>query len=219
MKCLAIFLLLTAACFGQSFYEHIESQPFETCVKPTCNPGGVGIPSAVSDHFNGRTLGLSISGPAYSNALWVRKVGATSNNYFIAEFDAYIPEEAPQALEYDIFAFNQPTEYMFGSQCDFSSGFWEVWSGTSGWVRTSKVCDLKKGWHHIQWFVHRSGTELHYDLLSVDQVPFQLEMTEPSNPLPKGWNNTSGIQFQLDIAGSAQPLTEYIKNISLVQLP
>lgn len=214
-----VLLFLTAACFGQSFYTHQEAEPWQICTKPLCNPGGVGVPSSVSDKFAGRFLELSLSGPAYTNALFVRKVGETTANYFIAEFDAYIPEETPQALEYDIFAFNQPTEYMFGSQCDFSKGFWEVWSGTDGWVETKKVCNLSKGWHHIQWFVHRSNSTLYYDMLIADEIAEQFEIAEPSNPLPKGWNNTSGIQFQLDIGPSAQSLTERFKNVSLIQLP
>lgn len=214
-----ILLLLTATCFGQTFYNHLENQDWTTCIKPSCNPGGSGTPSSTSDKFTGRVLELSVSGPAYTNALWFHKVGATDATYFIAEFDAYIPEEAPQTLEYDLFAFNAPTEYMFGSQCDFSNGHWDVWSGIAGWVETSKPCNLMKGWHHIEWYVHRSDSVLYYDMLSVDQVAEQFEIAEPSKPLPKGWNNTSGIQFQLDIGAAAQSLTERFKNVSLIQLP
>lgn len=214
-----IFLLLTTACVGQTFYTNLEADDWITCVLPACNPGGSGVPTSTSDKYNGQVLELGVSGPAYTNALWIHKVDATDANYFIAEFDVYIPEETPQTLEYDLFAFNRPTEFMFGSQCDFGKGFWEVWSGTAGWVETSKTCNLTRGWHHIQWFVHRSGSQMYYDMLSVDQVADQLEIVEPTRRLPKGWNNVSGIQFQLDIGGTAQTLTERFKNVSLVQLP
>jgi hypothetical protein len=66
--------------------------------------------------------------------LWWYKVGphdAVSN--FQDDFWLNVASNTRyvQALEFDTFQFNSGHEYIFGTQCDYASGTWDVWnSGT-----------------------------------------------------------------------------------------
>lgn len=237
MKILIILasILLSISALGQTYNTNLETKIWEVCIKPACNPGGVGTPTKIINSYLTKgwmtgTLELGIYGPAWSNILDVQKVGATNANYFEAELDVYIPKitaDSANALEYDIFIFDDPYEFMFGSQCE-PKGVWWIWNQMiHHWVPTTIACTLTTGWHHIQWFVHRVPNDLnctgypceYYDTLGVDYKYTILNTTEPSGPLPKGWNNNSGIQLQLDINGSGVGLTEYAKHINLIQTP
>jgi hypothetical protein len=40
-------------------------------------------------------------------------------------------------------------------------------------------------------------------------------MVEPSGPLPCGWNDTVGVQWQIDTDASALAFDEWIDNVAL----
>jgi hypothetical protein len=226
-----LLCLCSISLFGQ-INTNLETKPFTTCVLPNCNPGGEGVPTSTTNErgtakgFVG-DLEIGVGGPAYTNALFYLKVGATTANYFISEFDAYIPNQTVQAYEYDAFVFSAPYEFMFGSQC-VTGGNWQIWDQLNpAWHDTPLPCRLKTGWHHIEWFVHRVPGDTscngypceHYDTLGIDYVYTTFNLTQPAGPIPPGWNNDSGIQFQLDINAAGGGITEYLRRVNLLQLP
>jgi hypothetical protein len=206
------------------------------CVLPLCQPGGSGIPTAYSITETGKawppnSLKLSVTGPAWTNFLAWDKVGATSATYFNSDFWVLVPNNPNiQALEYDLFSFNSPYEYMFGSECVIGAK-WQIWDHLHGhWLDTALACSLSLGpWHHIQWWVHRVDGDyscdgfpcMYYDELGIDGVYTAFNLAEPAGSIPAGWSNDSGLNFQLDLSGAPKrdaTITEYIKNVNFTEL-
>lgn len=230
MKIFLLLFCIMSVCAVAQINTNLEHSNWTVCVYPSCNPGGENIPTKEINTFN-TTLGaleIGVEGPAYSNALFFLKTTATTANYFQSDFDIYIGAQSAkysQAFEYDMFAFNSPYEYMFGSECVVGS-YWQVWNQLTGqWINTDLKCSLATGWHHIQWFVHRDTTTncngypcQYFDVLGVDNVYTNIDIIEPAGLLPPGWGNDSGIQFQLDINSSGKAITEYFKHINFITI-
>ena len=242
-NCAAIVLCLLTLCsmaaYAQTFNMSMETNlpAWNPCVLPLCQPGGIGIPTsttiAESGHLD-KSLKLSVTGPKWSNFLAWDKVGASTASYFNSDFWVLIPAGDKvanvQALEYDLFLFASPYEYMFGSEC-VTGAKWQIWDHLHGnWINTALDCTLAFGsWHHIQWWTHRIDADvscdgypcMYYDTLGVDGVYTQFETTEPAGPMPSGWTDNSGLNFQLDISGSPTKdatITEYIKSVNFTEL-
>jgi hypothetical protein len=205
------------------------------CIKPACNPGGQGTPSATSQtigHRNptkdGHSMKVSITGPKYSNALWTHDAGAYDNaTSFTLSLWVYPTGQASVAgsFEYDLFDFSKSTgiEFMWGSQCNQVNGLWQVFDQLGGqWMNTAVRCSLSPNrWHHIQWDVHRVAGDtnrcsgkpcMYYDTLTVDNDVHPVNAKYPAGPLPGGWSSVVGFQVQIDIGLTGSPVTvdEYI---------
>jgi len=170
---------------------------------------------------SGTQLYISASKP-FSDVLFWEKLGAQDwATHFTWDFWVYLDEASlgAQALEYDIFQFVGGTEYMFGSQCVYTTGRWNVWNaGAARWVTIPVSCRpfKPKVWHHILWEVHRtSDRRMHYDSLTLDGIQHTVNIAEPSGPLPAGWSEDMGVQWQLDTAGSPLTFNEWIDNVKL----
>jgi hypothetical protein len=230
-------LFFSSAVFAQTFNMNMETNlaPWTSCVLPDCNPGGLGIPTGVVIEETGSgwpasSLKISETGPSFTNLLVYDKVGTSAASSFNSDFWIYVPTGVQaasyQALEYDIFEFLAPYRFMFGSQCVIK-GQWQIWDELHGqWMNTALPCSLTFGaWHHIQWWVHRVNGDLscdgypcmHYDMLGIDQNYTQFATTEPAGPIPVGWGNDSGLNFQLDLAAVTgdKTVTEYLKHVNL----
>jgi hypothetical protein len=164
---------------------------------------------------------VSASQP-YSNVLFWEKLGAqTWATRFTWDFWVYLDSASlgAQALEYDVFQFVAGVEYMFGSQCVYASGYWDIWNqGGSGWVQTQLPCKkfTPNVWHHIVWQLHRtSDQQVHYDSLTLDGVLHTLNLTQPSGPLPTGWSDNLGVQWQIDTGTAPLTTSEWIDNVKL----
>lgn len=236
----ACMLLMLSAVAVAQFNTNLETSVtnWQQCVLPLCNPGGSGVPTSTTIAETGsawpaNSLKLSVSGPKYTNFLVYNKVGATTATYFQSDFWVLVPKSLAssnyQALEYDIFQYLSPYEFMWGSQCVVGA-YWQIWDGLhQQWIETTRACSLPGGsWHHVQWWVHRIDGDLscdgypclYYDMLGVDENYTQFAMLEPSGPIPFGWSNDSGLNFQLDISGaqSKGTATEYLQHVNLVEL-
>ena len=118
---------------------------------------------------------------------------------------------------------------MFGTQCDYGNGAWDVWDGLHGqWVPSSVPCAKFKPnvWYHItETFYRTSDTREHYQGLTIVQYnsnmtiasskSYTLGMVEPSGPLPTGWGENLGVQFQMDIGPAGGTLTEWVDKVTL----
>lgn len=235
-----MLVLSAGAACAQTFNMNMETNlpAWNSCVLPLCQPGGSGIPTSVAIAATGskwpaNSLKLSVSGPEWTNFLAWDKVGATSATYFQSDFWVYLPTEVSsggyQAVEYDIFQFMNPYEFMWGSECVFG-GEWQIWDQLHGhWLDTERACEMNvAGWHHVQWWVHRVDGDtscdgypcLYYDMLGIDGVYTQFKLEEPAGPIPAGWGNDSGLNFQLDISGAKKSATiyEYIQKVNFAEL-
>jgi hypothetical protein len=235
-----VMFLLASAAYAQTFNMAMEQSlsGWTPCTLPACAPGGSGIPTDVSITETGaawpaNSLKISVTGPEWTNLLVFKKVGATSASYFNSDFWVYLPstinDGTYQALEYDIFQFSNPYEFMWGSECVLG-GNWQIWDELhQQWLNTSRACDMTEhGWYHVQWWVHRVDGDtscdgypcMYFDMLGVNGVYTQFETTEPSGPIPAGWGNDSGLNFQLDISGEKKSATisEYIQKVNFTEL-
>lgn len=189
---------------------------------------------------DGASRDFNINGSAYKNGLWWYKVGTNDQaSHFRMDFwlNAASSTQFAQALEFDVFQFNKQitqfstgTEFMFGTQCNYAAGVWDVWdAGNHKWLHTGVSCSRFKSdvWYHLTLNFHRSAKDnfQHYDSLSIVQFDSQARMvsnrtyqwnvTVPSGPLPTGWGEDMGLQFQMDIANTGANMTEYVDGVTL----
>jgi hypothetical protein len=158
----------------------------------------------------------------YSNVLFWNKLGPENwATHLTWDFWVYLDSASlgAQNLEYDMFQFVGGVEYMFGTQCSYAAGYWDVWNQATGhWVQTSLPCQhFTPGvWHHIVWRVHRTtNQQMQFDSLTLDGKTHTLNLVEPSGPLPAGWAETVGVQWQLDTASQPTAFSEWIDNVKL----
>src|SRR5258708_17383883 len=87
------------------------------------------------------------------------KVGAITATYFQSDFSVYLPTGFPstnyQALEYDIFQYLSPYEFMWGSQC-VTGAKWQICDALHPpWLDTTSACSLASGsCPHVPWCFH-----------------------------------------------------------------
>src|SRR5215475_8054508 len=126
---------------------------------------------------DGASMNLAISGDPYSDGLWWYKIGANDvATTFTLDFWLYTDEstQAAQALEFDTFQFVNGVEYMFGAQCNYANGTWDLWNGgASKWAHSKVGCKkfAPNVWYHITLGYHRTtnNNALNYDTLSIVQ--------------------------------------------------
>lgn len=121
---LAFCVVTTLSAAAQTFNLNMEQNisGWTLCAYPLCNPGGFGTPSYVQVAETGPTtwpsnsLQISVTGPAGSNLLVYKKVGATSASYLASDFWVF-PQATAYAgeYEYDMFSFSSPYRYMWGA--------------------------------------------------------------------------------------------------------
>ena len=164
---------------------------------------------------------ISANNP-YSDVLFWEKLGAQDwAMQFTWDFWVLVDAASvgAQALEYDVFQFVGSTEYMFGTQCLYVSGQWNIWNAGGGqWVPIPVACNpfTPNVWHHIVLQVHRtSDTLMHYDSLTLDGIQYVLNLAEPSGLLPAGWLENMGVQWQLDTASTPLSFNEWVDNVKL----
>ncbi|MGH9551595.1 MAG: hypothetical protein ACRD3W_19570 [Terriglobales bacterium] len=253
--CLLLFSFVSAPASAQIFtYSKIDesvavdngsngSIGWGSCV--TC-AGGVPTgtasistsPFITSPSVDGASRDFYISGSAYTNGLWWYKVG--SNNavsHFKMDFWLNVTSDTryAQALEFDVFQHNKQigatgTRFMFGTQCNYAFGVWDVWdAGGHKWSHTNVACNRFKPdtWYHMTLNFHRSATDNfeHYDSVTIAEFSsrgrlvnyktYNWNIAFPSSPLPAGWGENVGLQFQMDIAKTGASMTEYVDGVTL----
>lgn len=170
---------------------------------------------------NGTQLYVSASLPN-ANVLFWEKLGAQNwATRFTWDFWVYLDSASldAQALEYDLFQFVNGVEFMFGSQCVYADGYWDVWNQSAKtWVQTQLLCQkfAANVWHHIVWQMHRtSDQQMHYDSLTLDGVPHTLNLSQPAGPLPVGWSDNLGVQWQIDTGSTPLTTNEWADSVKV----
>jgi hypothetical protein len=203
------------ACAGGNSNASIATAPFQT------------TPSV-----DGTSRDFYINGATGANGLWWYKAGpndAVSNFEFDFWVNVSSGTRSARAMEFDAFQFNKGVEYMFGTQCDYVSGTWDLWNmGAKQWVQTSVKCTefRPNTWYHLSWKFHRTSPDNteHYDSLTIVQpdlpnitVIHIFNRAFPSGLMPTGWTDNMGVQFQMDIGGSGSgtAMEEWVDEVTL----
>ena len=246
-KCflLCAVLVCSATAWSVTKYRNIENSTlvdngvvgWGSCVPcaggSSTNASIASSPFQTSPSVNGSSRDFYISGDAYSNGLWWDKLGpndAASNFTFDFWLNVSSSTQAAQTLEFDTFQLINGREYMFGTQCDYASGTWDLWNGGGpGWLHTSVPCKkfIANTWYHIVLSFHRSQPDQyeHYDNLTIAQYAangnvasfnsYVLNRAFPSQLTPPGWGDDLGVQFQMDIGRKGAQMQEWVDEVTL----
>jgi hypothetical protein len=200
---------------------------WKTCYIGSCSgggsPGGTGTPTAGSVHqtignaspsTDGASMKVDFIGPAFTNVLWTHTNGSADTTTDVSvDWQLYLSANCAsmQAVESDMFNFDKTrgTKYMWGMQCNKTSGKWQIWDElNTAWVNTAVTCALScSAWHHVVQRAHSIAGDtagcsghpcLYYDSVSVDGTDYPINQHTPSGPLPSTWTSNVGWQIQLD---------------------
>ena len=170
----------------------------------------------------------------FPNALeWVKETASTATETSVssqADWYAYLDMATgnPNTLEFDTLWGNGTNFAMFGSQCNYTSGVWQVDAQDGkGWqaiidgqspTQSAIPCNLSKNaWHHITWQVHHDigAGKIYYDYLTIDGTTYIVGYQSKVHGFTgKTWD-TIGSQVQQDMNGSHQAFNEWIDGMSL----
>jgi hypothetical protein len=240
----SVLLCSVAACAQTKFQDLDDSALADngtigwgSCV--TCAGGASNNATISSSPFqtspskDGDSRDFYISGDAYSNGLWWYKVGPNNNtSHFTLDFWLNVASntQSAQALEFDTFQFVSGREFMFGMQCNYASGTWDVWNGGKpAWVHSRISCRQfnPNVWYHLTLGYHRSNRDnyLHYDTLTITQYnqrgrvvgrnSYNVNLAFPSQNTPPGWGDNLGANFQMDIGSSGAEMQEWVDKVTL----
>ncbi|MBV9608078.1 MAG: hypothetical protein JO187_00850 [Acidobacteria bacterium] len=238
---LALVLVASSAAFadGKAFYniDDITATDNGTVGWGTCsNCAGGQISNTfwmahnqTTPSVDGASTELYMAGPAYSNVLFYNKLGPYDTaTHFTWSFWVQVDSSSysAQTFEFDAFQFVNGRRFMFGTQCNYSNGQWQIWSEGGGyWLNAGIACQkfTPGRWYHITWRFHRgtgTDTRMYYDTFTIQQGygygrTYYLNTSQPSGPLPYGWGDNLGVQFQLDLGPSGGELHEWIDQVSL----
>lgn len=208
----AALLLGATSLFGQTFTNIQTSNSGWSQCTGSCAGGGV--PTSFT-FTPGSPATLAIIGPAGSSGLqtW-KQSGPSPTTYFNTVFTETLSTTNIFAFEFDQFKFVSGQEYMFGHQCDFTNGFFDVWDQLDGvWVPTTLACSIGTSQHIISTSDHICGTNMCYDSITIDGVTTSWNLVEPSGPNAT-FADAIGSQFQLDINGSGTSATVTLNNVT-----
>ena len=90
-----------------------------------------------------------------------------------------------QAIEFDSLFLDDGFNYMFGTQCSYGSGYWDIWNNTERyWQHTSVRCQKwgPGSWHKVTWYLERDPVKryIHYAVLQVDDVQYKIDKWLPA---------------------------------------
>jgi hypothetical protein len=163
---------------------------------------------------DGASTELFMSGQGYSNVPYYNKLGPLdSASHFTWDFWVQVDSTSSnaQTFEFDTFQFMNGRRYMFGTQCNYANGQWQIWNeGGKYWLNAGFAC---------QKFV-LTDTQMYYDSFSIQHqgrttTQSLYALAEPSGPLPAVWGDNLGVQFQLDLWPSGGELHEWIDQVTL----
>jgi hypothetical protein len=170
----------------------------------------------------------------YTNGLWYYELGPY-NRHDDFTFDFYVTVDhqasiSAQALEFDTFQWINGNAYVFGTQCNYFTQFWEVWNG-SAWISTGIACPplVPGDWYRITWQLQRSDGHVKYNSLAVTHFyhdgrkpkyhlyPVFLSGGTTAEPTPPPDN--LGVQFQIDLGPNGGQVPMWVDKVNLTAWP
>jgi hypothetical protein len=173
-----------------------------------------------SPSLDGNSMQTYIRGSygAWADDLFVKKFGDQSwarNIEFSMNFLWNAPKTKQangryvvQAIEFDARMLIGDFKYLFGTQCNYAYGTWDIWSNTGwSWQHTSIPCQKwgPNTWHKVTWYFTIDNTHkyLHYVALQVDGQQYAVNRSEAAGAVP--YNNEFLIQFEQDTDLNGDP--------------
>ncbi|HKW65768.1 MAG TPA: hypothetical protein VJP04_00680 [Terriglobales bacterium] len=113
-----------------------------------------------------------------------------------------------QAIEFDARMLIGDFKYLFGTQCNYGHGTWDIWSNTGRyWQHTSIPCQKwgPNSWHKVTWYftIDNNHKYLHYAALRVDGRDYKVDKWMSAGAVP--YNNEFLIQFEQDTDQAGDP--------------
>lgn len=175
----------------------------------------VGSPS-----LDGASLETYIKGSygSWADDLFVRKLGDQTwarNIEFSMNFLWNAPNTKQangsyvvQAIEFDARMLIGDFKYLFGTQCNYAYGTWDIWSNTGRyWQHTSIPCQKwgPNTWHRVTWYftIDNTNKYLHYVALQVDGTQYSVNKAMAAGAVP--YNKEFLIQFEQDTDLNGDP--------------
>jgi hypothetical protein len=153
----------------------------------------------------------------------------TKVNY-VSDMWVYLTSTNIQTLELDLSSSVNGTEFMFGTQCDFASGYWDFWDDTPAVLpahphwrgvaptpgNNDLLCNLQPNqWNHLRYNMYHDATSYHFVSLEVNGVNHSLAELAPSLTSRRRAANGIAVQVQLDSNNAATPLKVYIDDFNI----
>lgn len=173
-----------------------------------------------SPSLDGKSMQSYIKGSygAWADNLFVKKFGDQTWARHI-EYSTNFLWNAPktrqgngayvvQAIEFDARMLIGNFKYLFGTQCNYAHGTWDIWSNTGRyWQHTAIPCQKwgPNSWHKVTWyFTLDSNTKyLHYAALKVDGKEYKVDKWLAAGAVP--YNKEFLIQFEQDTDQNGDP--------------
>jgi Divergent InlB B-repeat domain len=235
----ALLLSLVTPAFGQLYTnldDLVSCWQNPPCIGSAC-AGGVGYPTAWNQTFgnaspsiDGASMFLTESGSNYYNVMWPCSVGSNdSDTYLYGSYWIYLPSATFsnfQSVGSDMYLFDGPTRYMFGTECDLAGAgypYWHVWDQrTSAWISTGHACTLTSNtWAFIQFQGHRvpgdtsclgSTPALYYDFINVNGASIGSLPSECTGP--NSHSDDRGMQYDLNGNSGTGTVSAYIDQMT-----
>ncbi len=198
-----------------------------SCAGGTNNTTADSGPTPNTTYLGSGAADVSITGTS-ADGLYYDKLGGTPDglNFGTTSYafvlDSYYSYSAGKynALENDIFQYMDGYKLQLGTQCNFSSGVWDVWNQSSGWVPTSIPCNSTT-WpaatsnHYILAGHTLAGSPPSYclDWLMLNGVPTSLDYCYNGTYLD--WGANAGVDWQVDMSSPGGTGTEWANFMTL----
>jgi len=176
-------------------------------------------PYQTQPSLDGASSQFFVGGMPYSNALWWKTLGGSSDvSHFQFDFWVYLTEPgSPQSLEFDMNQSFGGTRWVFGTQCDFNdSGKWDIWDGGEKvWVSTNlnAVRFTGNSWNHFIWNFERVGNQVHYISLVINDVTYPVDVYKSAE---SNWQiDEINAAVQLDVDFWGHSYSEWLDQVTV----
>jgi hypothetical protein len=177
-------------------------------------------PNQSTPSMTGSSRQFFVGGPEWTNALWWKTYfDHFDTTHIVWDFYVYWDPTSMANIwtaEFDFWQAAGGKEFMIGSQCNFGEGFWDLFdSKANKWVQSNVACNrmAPNEWHHIQWYLERSDDHYRFATLVVDGKAYDINQVFDPNLI--NWQNSMGVQWQLDQSSTGVDLHEWIDNVRL----
>lgn len=123
-----------------------------------------------------------------------------------------------QAIEFDARMLIGEFKYLFGTQCNYAYGTWDIWSNTGyKWEHTALPCQkwAPNSWHKVTWYftIDDNHKSLHYVAVRVDGVDYKVDKWMAAGSVP--YNKEFLVQFEQDTDQNGDPWYLWADNIQV----
>src|SRR5574337_1870015 len=123
-----------------------------------------------------------------------------------------------QAIEFDARMINGDFKYLFGTQCNYARGSWDIWNNTSRyWYHTAVPCQkwAPNSWHNVTWYLTTDYTHkyLHYVGLKVDGKQYWINKSTPAGAV--SYSKQFLVQFEQDTDYAGDPWYLWVDKLNV----